>query len=307
MRILVTGASGFVGRVTCRYLAEHGHQVTGMARSEIDIDGVETVRGGFTIGALAGLSLRDAPFDAIVHLAAASTVRESFADPLGYFEANTVSTQRLLTLARDRGVPMPFILASTSAVYGDRGGALAEDMPPAPGSPYATSKLAAEDLVRWAARAGMIGGMVLRLFNVSGAAYGVVDTSPTRITGNAVRAAAGLIPHVSVNGDGSVLREFTHVLDVSAAILLAIERTELGQAETVNIGTGVGVSVADVIAAAGDVSGRPVPVEYRPTANESAALVSNPARAGTVLGWKPTRSSLERIVSDVWAHRKLLG
>ena len=297
MKVLVTGASGYIGRVTCRYLLEHGHAVTPWLGRVVDLTDTARVYAKVNNGW--------AP-EAVVHLAGRSTVRESFTDPLGYFDTNSAGTMRLLRALERRHARVPFVLASTSAVYGNREGALTETMAPGPDGPYASSKFAAEDLVRWASAAGMVSGMVLRLFNVAGVAHGVVDQSQTRIVGNVVRAAAGLIPHVSVNGDGSVQREFTHVLDVVEAIRLALECARPGEAETLNIGSGVPVSMNDVIRTVETVCKSPVPVEYRPAVSEPQSLVSDPRRAADVLDWC-ARHDLASIVASVWEHRDQLG
>lgn len=309
MRILVTGASGFVGRVTARYLIEHGHQVVGLIRLRSDLPaGVIPLMGPLDDQRQLGTALvTQQPFDAVVHLAAASTVRDSFIDPALTYATNVGGTANLLSTIDRHSGPVAFVFTSTCAVYGSRtADPLNEDINPDPSSPYASSKLAAEDLVRYAAAAGKVGGMVLRLFNVAGADRGVVDTNRTRIISNAVRAAAGLLPHVTVNGDGSAIREFTHVTDVAASILLAIEAAETGEAETMNIGTGRGVSMAEIIARVATVTGCPVPVEHRPPANEPRALVADVARAGKLLRWE-AHSPLDQIVADTWNCRDLLA
>lgn len=310
MRILVTGASGFVGRVTARYLIEQGHQVVGLSRSRSELPaGVIPLIGPLDNQRQLGTALvAQQSFDAVVHLAAASTVRDSFTDPARTYATNIGGTANLLAAIDRHSGPVALVFTSTCAIYGPHTeDPLSEDIHPDPSSPYASSKLAAEDLVRYAAAAGKVGAMVLRLFNVAGADRGVVDTSSTRIIGNAVRAAAGLLPHVTVNGDGSAVREFTHVTDVATAILLAIQTAETGQAETMNIGTGQGVSMAQVIAKVAEVTGHPVPVEHRPPVNEPRALVADVARAGKVLRWEPTHSSLDQIVADTWKYRDLLA
>ncbi|MFC7484161.1 NAD-dependent epimerase/dehydratase family protein [Luedemannella flava] len=193
------------------------------------------------------------------------------------------------------------VFVSTCAVYGSgHAGALSEDLPAIPESPYAASKLAAEQLVAFLGDAGAIVGVTLRCFNIAGAYSGIVDPNPTRIISAALRAAAGEIPHVSVNGDGSAVREFTHVLDVARAVGLALGIARVGGPRLLNVGTGVGVSMMDVIRAAEKVTGRHIEVVHRPRVNEPAALVADVSRIRSALGWSPTGSALEDVLRATW-------
>jgi UDP-glucose 4-epimerase len=284
MRVWVTGATGFLGRAVVRTLVGRGHEVVpGRPRGEVDIR----------------RPLPAVDVDAVCHLAALTAVRDSFADPAGYFDTNVGGTVNVLRAVAGR--PVRFVLASTGAVYGSaRPGRLREDMAPQPENPYAASKVAAEELVRYEAAAGHVGGMVLRLFNLSGAVDGYGDPDTTRIIPACLRAAAGVIPHVGLNGDGSAVREFVHVLDAAEAVRLAVEGAEVGRFEVFNVGTGVGVSMAEVVAAAERVTGRPVPVVRRPPAPEAHTLVSDGAAIGDRLGWKPEVSQIDAILADAW-------
>jgi UDP-glucose 4-epimerase len=294
VRILVTGAGGFVGRVISEELHQAGHWVLPFpSRLGIDLADVGAVR--------AWLEGED-PIDAVVHLAAASTVRESWTDPARYYATNVGGTASLLSgLRLNPGSPVRVVFASTSAVYGSQqAGALSEDLEVRPGNPYAASKAAAEQLLHYEALTGAIGVTTLRLFNVAGGVDGVVDSNPTRIINNCLRVAAGEIPHVSVNGDGAVRREFTHVADVAAAFRLALESTVIGEAYTYNVGTGVGVSMAEVIDTARAVTGIDFDVVHNPPADEPAELVADASRIADELGWMPLRSDLRQIVGDAW-------
>lgn len=282
MRVLVTGGMGFVGRAVVGELRDHGHEVLvlsrrGQLRTDLrDRDAIAK--------ALAPLEI-----DGVCHLAALTSVRDSFADPQGYFATNEAGTRNLLGQLPE-GVP--FVLASTSAVYGTAApGRLREDMPPNPENPYSASKLAAERAVT----AG--GGTVLRCFNVAGAYAGQPDPDPTRIISAALRAAAGLSPQVFLNGDGSAVREFTHVTDVARAFRLALEAFKSG---TFNVGTGHGHTMLEVVRTVEAVTGRPIPVVHRPPAAEAHTLVSDPTLIRAQLGWQPLRSRLETIVDDAW-------
>ncbi|MGN9907912.1 NAD-dependent epimerase/dehydratase family protein [Phytohabitans sp. LJ34] len=274
MRVLVTGGQGFLGQAVCRALDAAGHDVTVLGRrAGVDIRDRENV---------AAFVKATRP-EAVCHLAALTRARDSFADPLTYFDVNAGGTLNLL-LALDR--PIPFVLASSSIVYGgQRTGALTEDLDPHPESPYAASKVAAEQVVLAA------GGVVLRCFNVAGPG----DTDTTRIIPNVLRAITGELPHVTLNGDGSATRDFVHVADAAWAVVEA-----LNGAGTYNIGSGVGTSMAAIIQAAERITGKRVPVKHNSPKPEPRHLIADITRAKTGLGWEPRQSSLDQILTDAW-------
>jgi UDP-glucose 4-epimerase len=212
---------------------------------------------------------------------------------LTYFDVNVGGTSNLLTALRDRQVHV--VLASTSIVYGSRTGALSEDLPPRPESPYGASKVAAEQLVDAVAQTGAIGATTLRCFNVAGAVDGSPDADPTRLIPNVLRAAYGELPYLSVNGDGSAVRELTHVADVATGFRLALEAQRPGYA-VYNLGNGQGVRVRDVITTAETVTGQRVPVRYLPARPEPHTLVADPTRITRELGWHPVHSDLAEIL-----------
>jgi UDP-glucose 4-epimerase len=290
VRILITGGGGYLGRVLTVTLREHGHEVTALDRSA-DLRDRSRLAAAIHAGS----------FDGVCHLAARTTIRDSFADPLGYYDTNLAGTLNLLSSLRD--VPA-VVFASTSAVYGsDRPGVLTEDLDPRPENPYAESKLAAEKLIGYHAAAGAVGAISLRCFNVAGSYGGVADPGTTRIIPAALRVAAGHSPHVRINGDGSAVREFTHVRDVADAFRLALTGAAAipGTHQVLNVGTGRGVSMADVVRTVEKVTERPVPVIHGPAVNEPHTLVAGTDRIRAVLGWTPARSSLETIIRDSWA------
>ena len=186
-------------------------------------------------------------------------------------------------------------------MYGSRAeGKLTEDLPAAPDTPYAASKRAAEQLIEYHARSGAIGGVILRCFAISGAFKGRGDQDQSRIIPKALSVAAGTASAVTINGDGSAEREFTHVLDVADAYRRAVEAARPGENSYYNVGTGAGVSMADVVATVAEITGQPIAVEHGPPRPEPQTLVADSAAIQRQLGWSAPRSDLRNIVRDAW-------
>lgn len=238
--------------------------------------------------------------EGVCHLAALTRVRESFAEPSRHFAVNVGGTVALLEALRVCGAAAPrLVFASTAAVYGP--GApqpISEGARTAPASPYAASKWAAEELLRYEARTGALGAVTLRCFNAAGPG----DTDPTRLIPRALSAAAGEAPSLGVNGDGSAVRDYVHVDDLAAAYALALSAARPGEHRVYNVG-GAAASVREVVAAVEEVSGRPVPVERRAPQDEPAELRADSSRLREELGWAPERSDLLTIVDDAWRAR----
>ncbi|MFC0533016.1 NAD-dependent epimerase/dehydratase family protein [Phytohabitans kaempferiae] len=291
MHVLVTGGHGYLGSAVCRALRMAGHSVSVLSRTGAGID----IRDRGAVAAY----VREGDFDAVCHLAAATRTRDSAVEPLAYFDVNAGGTLNLLLALRR---PVPFVLASSSVVYGGRhAGALSEDLDPRPEGPYAASKATAEQMVTACAATGAVGAVVLRYFNVSGAVDGRGDTDTTRIIPNVFRAITGELPHVTINGDGSATRDFVHVADAADAMVKAVEGARLGEHRTYNVGSGTGVSMAEIIKCAEEVTGRSVPVRHNPPKPEPLRLVADVSRARVGLEWEPHRSRVDGILTDAWA------
>jgi UDP-glucose 4-epimerase len=304
MRIVVTGAFGFVGRGVVRQLLRAGHEVValGSPRSTGDVPPARgltirraDVRDRETVAELV------AGVDGVCHLASRTRVRESFEDPIGYYDTNVGGTIAVLD-ALDRAGRVPaFVYASTMAVYGVADAyPVTESAPLRPANPYAAGKAAAEALVSHAAAAGMVRAVVLRFANAAGAVDRHGDRDMSRIMPKTVAVASGRFAHLDVNGDGSTRREYVHVLDLADACVRSIERARPGPATVLNIGSGYAASVAEVIRTGREVTGRPITVVHHPPAPEPPIVFADSSRAHDVLGWVPSRSHLARMVADAW-------
>ncbi|MGH3216864.1 MAG: NAD-dependent epimerase/dehydratase family protein, partial [Trebonia sp.] len=239
--------------------------------------------------------------DAVCHLAGLGKVRESFQHPEEYYAVNAGGTKTLLDALTATATGRRFVFASSVAVYGaPERQPVAEDAPLLPTSPYGESKVAAEQAIETAAMGGAIGAVRLRIFNAAGAVAGAADTNLSRVIPKALAVAAGQADRVEVNGDGSAVRDFVHVDDVASAFVLALENgCQPGTALAYNVGA-TAASVAEILAVAGEVTGRPIPVVRNPPRNEPRVRISEHTRIGAELGWSPARSALREIVADAW-------
>jgi UDP-glucose 4-epimerase len=319
MRVLVTGAAGYVGYAVGRRLVDAGHDVIGLVRRpaqarHLPQDVVPVVADLLDCGNLRAAVMIVArhelggPLDGVCHLAGLARVRESFADPLSYFAANVHGTVNLL---RCLPAAARVVFGSTGTVYGTPNEQpITEAQPPAPTSPYAASKLAAEEALRYHVRTNPAGAIVLRTFNVAGSIDRRPDPDRTRLVGRALDVAAGRQAHLTINGDGTAVREYVHVDDLAGAYVLALDAAGDGAHRVFNVGSGIGASVRDVVAMVAEVTGRPVPTVRAggtvgaPPTPEPPLLVADSSAIRDTLGWTPKRSDLRQIIADAWAARR---
>ncbi|MGY1948397.1 NAD-dependent epimerase/dehydratase family protein [Nocardia asiatica] len=293
MRVLVTGANGYLGRAVVELLGRAGHEPIAMVR------GAAAVRAPTRVADLldeGGLRAALDGVSAVCHLAGLTRARESTADPLRYFRVNTGGAVALLEAMAAAGVAR-IVFASTGSIYGaPERQPMTERLPDAPPHPYAASKAAAEWAVRAQAHTGRLSATVLRLMNLAGGA----DPDPTRLIPRTLAAATN-DSALEVNGDGSAVRDYLHVMDAAAAFVACVEKTpRLGEFEQYLIGSGHGSSILDVVAAVERRTGRRIRLVHRPPALEPAALISDPSKAAAELDWHPRQSDLETIVRDTW-------
>ena len=312
---LVTGGAGYIGSHVARHLATIGHEVTVLDNlehgSRAAIPGCRLVRADVRDERHLARLLGEQPVDGIVHLAARKSVEESIVDPAAYFDTNVVGTLVLARTAAAKGVPW-IVFSSTAAVYGQPGSLpVTEDAPLRPENPYGESKLMAERVLDWLGRSHPIRTISLRYFNAAGAsddgAFGEDPMDARNLLPLVVRAALGQSGPVQVFGtdyatpDGTAIRDYIHIGDLADAHIRAIDHLERGGASaTLNVGTGRGVSVREVLDAVAAIAGHPVPADFvgrRP--GDPAAVWADASRAREVLGWT-ARRDLDSIVTSAW-------
>ena len=335
-KILVTGGSGYIGSVVVRDLLSRGYEVTVFDnlerghRCNLAIAGENREErseksGGLICPLIVGdLKNREEIFaacekvrpEAMLHFAAYALVGESMADPMMYFRNNVLGGINLLDAMAAVGCER-IIFSSSCATYGVPPALpIEEDMAQNPTNPYGHSKLMFEQMCRWQqgkvevgsrSRTAVFKPTFLRYFNAAGAAYGMVeDHEPeTHIIPNVLKVALGKKECVQVFGDdyptpdGTCIRDYVHLKDLSSAHILALEKDIEG---AFNLGTGKGISVKEIIEACRKVTGHPIPVKMCPRRpGDPPALYASGKKAREVLGWDPQYSDVETIVRDAWA------
>ena len=311
-RILVTGGAGYIGSHTCKALAALG--LVPVVYDNLSTGHRDAVRWGPLVeGDLADRArlesaLREHGAEAVVHFAASAYVGESMSDPAKYFRNNVANTLTLLEAMHAAGVRR-IVFSSTCATYGvPRRVPIAEDHPQQPVNPSGESKLFVERALHWHGLAHGLQWLALRYFNAAGAdpegEIGEVHEPETHLVPLAIQAALGQRAQIQVMGtdydtpDGTAVRDYIHVTDLADAHVRALAHLERGGASgAMNLGTGTGHSVREVIRAVEAASGRRVHAVDAPRrAGDPPALVAAPGRAGEVLGWVPRHSSLAEIV-----------
>jgi UDP-glucose 4-epimerase len=318
-RILVTGGAGYIGSVVVDQLLDRGYKV-------VVLDDLTTghrqavARGaGFIQGGVGNRELIEALFEAeriesIIHLAAFALVPESVAQPQKYV-TNNVTAARVLLEAAVRAKVRRFVFSSSCAVYGHPAKVpITEDSPQAPVNPYGETKRDFERLLADVGPRNGMGVVSLRYFNASGATarLGEDHDPETHLIPNVLAAALGKRAALEIYGidyptpDGTAVRDYVHVTDIADAHLRALDaKLDGGSAVAVNLGTGTGRSVREIVEAARRVTGRDVPTVERPRRpGDPPELVAAVGRAAAMLGWRASHSSLDEILSSAWQwHR----
>ncbi len=316
MRVLVTGGAGYIGSQTAKALARAGYEV--VVLDNLATGHREAVKWGPLIeGNLGDKELlakifREQQIEAVLHFAASLLVGESMADPQKYFWNNVVNTLVLLD-AMKAGRVKHIVFSSSAAVYGSPEKVpIPENHSMRPVSPYGDSKLSMERAIHWYGVAYGLRGVSLRYFNAAGAdldgELGEGHDPESHLIPLVVKAALRQRPEVEIFGtdyptpDGTAIRDYIHVVDLADAHVRALEYLAAGGATTeLNLGTGEGHSVREVVVGVGKLCGGQVPAKDAPRrAGDPAVLVADPTKARQLLDWQPQYSDLDTIIQSAW-------
>jgi UDP-glucose 4-epimerase len=315
MRVLVIGGAGYIGSHTVRLLNQTEHEVWVYDNLSMghraSVPAEQLIVGELADTKLLEQTLRDKNIDAVMHFAAFTEVGESMLAPAKFYQNNVIATLGLFESMRRMGVHR-FVFSSTTAIYGQPERIpIAEDTPQIPINPYGFTKLVVERALKDYARAYGFAGAALRYFNAAGAAsdgsIGENHKPESHLIPLILQVALGQRERIHVFGDdyptpdGTCIRDYVHVEDLAAAHLAALERLEEGKVIEVNLGSGVGYSVMQVINACRKVSGQSIPVVDSPRrAGDPAKLIADSALAKTLLDWQPKYTTIEQIVETAW-------
>ncbi|HXH57837.1 UDP-glucose 4-epimerase GalE [Iamia sp.] len=315
MTVLVTGGAGYIGSHTVALLRQRGRDVViydslELGRPEATL-GAPLVVGDIADAELVKATVAEHGVDAVIHFAAYKAAGESMEQPGRYFANNVAKTNTFLDAAREVGVPR-IVFSSSCSVYGTPTCLPVDETHPlAPESPYAESKRMVEDMLRWYSVAHDLRSVSLRYFNAAGAAASGLIGEDWTVTLNLVplvmKAALGRVPQLTVFGtdyptrDGTGVRDYVHVDDLADAHVRALEYLEAGGETTaVNLGTGVGSTVREVLDCAREVSGVDIPSLDAPRRpGDPAEVYGDNRRAHELLGWRADRN-LSTIMASAW-------
>jgi UDP-arabinose 4-epimerase len=318
--VLVTGGAGYIGSHACKALAASGYlPVTYDNLSRGHRHAVRwgpLVEGDIADCDAVAATLAAHRISAVMHFAAFAYVGESTSDPALYYRNNVTGTLALLDAMREVGVTQ-IVFSSSCATYGlPEAVPIRETMAQLPVNPYGETKLAIERVLKWYGAGYGLRAVALRYFNAAGAdrggEIGEEHEPETHLIPLVLRAALGLAPPVSIFGtdyptpDGTAVRDYIHVDDLAAAHVRALEYLAGGgQSIAVNVATGNGYSVREIIDAVEKAVGHVVPRSEAPRrAGDPPALIADPSLSASVLGWRAECSDLETIIRTALAWEK---
>ena len=314
--ILVVGGAGYIGSHMVKMLMEHQCRVTVLdnfsSGHKDTVEGARLVEGDLGDAELLASVFGRAQYDGVMHFASFIQVAESVSDPGKYYENNLGKTLCLLAAMRRAGVNT-LIFSSSAAIYGNSVRApIKETDPTDPVNPYGRSKLIVEQILQDYSASYCLRSISLRYFNAAGAepdgSLGERHEPETHLIPLVLQVAAGLKPCLDIYGsdydtpDGTCIRDYVHVHDLCRGHLLALNHLLAGGlGGSFNLGSGNGASVLEVIKIAEQVTGRVIPVLFKPRRQGDAGILVADIRAANIrFGWKPQLSDLQTIVTHAW-------
>lgn len=315
MRVLVTGGAGYIGSVAIERLLEKGHDVVAVdslvrGHRRAIPDDVPFMECDLRDPVATRKVVVESGTDAIMHFAALHLVPESVSDPGAYFQTNVAGGINLLCAARDAGVRR-FVFSSTAAVYGSPESLpVREDDRTLPINPYGHSKYMVEQFFPDFEREHGINWAAFRYFNVAGATEtrGEDHRPETHVIPVALEVLMGKREAFTIFGtdypteDGTCIRDYVHVVDLAEAHIRAAEALGEKSLGPINLGTRDGFSVKEIVDAVQRVTGRELPVKYgERRAGDPPALIADTTKAQELLGWNPTRSTMDEMIGSAWA------
>jgi UDP-glucose 4-epimerase len=315
MNVLVVGGAGYIGSHAVAKLIAEGHKVVvfdNLSRGHAEAVPAGTlVQGDLNDSALVEKTLRDNAIDVVMHFAAFAEVGESVKDPASYYQNNVVAALSLLEAMRRADVKR-LVFSSTTATYGQPDKVpIAETTPQNPINPYGFTKLVIERALADYAHAYGFAYAALRYFNAAGAHpdgnIGEHHEPESHLIPIVLQVALGQREHITIFGDdyptpdGTCIRDYIHVEDLADAHLRALERLEPGKGICVNLGTGKGISVREIIDACREVTGHEIPVVMGSRrAGDPAELIADARLASELLDWKAKYTDVRDVVETAW-------
>jgi UDP-glucose 4-epimerase len=313
MRVLVAGGAGYIGSVVAQHLLEAGHTVTVYDNLSKGYRSAVPTEAQFELGDVLDRSRLDAvlgrdPYDAVMHFAAFIEAGESMKDPGRFFQNNVTGSLTLIEAAVAHRVPR-FVFSSSAGVYASQDRPIQETDPIGAASVYGHTKHMVEEMLGWYHRIHGLSYAALRYFNAAGAAgnRGEAHQPESHLIPLVLQVALGQREAIAVYGsdyptlDGTCIRDYIHIADLATAHVLALqglgERSEM----ICNLGNGTGYSVLQVIEAAREVTGHPIPARMAPRRpGDPAMLVASSAKIRAELGWEPRYPDLHDILLSAW-------
>ena len=316
MKIMVVGGAGYIGSHMVKLLGQNGHDVVTYDNLSEGHRGAVTcgqfVEGDLMDRHLLETTLKECEIDAVIHFAASALVGESVQNPAKYYQNNVVATFSLLESMRQTGVSR-IVFSSTCATYGQPDSIpISEAESQSPVNPYGFTKLVIEKMLGDYAKAYGFGYAALRYFNASGASpdgdIGEDHDPESHLIPIVLQVALGQRPKIYIFGDdyptpdGTCIRDYIHVDDLCSAHLLALNKLEAGTELKLNLGTGRGQSVREIIQACQEVTGCEIPaVMDERREGDPAELVADPRKAQEVLGWEAKYTDVKKTIETAWA------